>query len=303
MGTSSSFRGQGGRTPLVPSWLDNDSAVLITSGNSPDEGSESETPMQVPADGKLPPNMPPLTSPLLPPIPPIADPTRFSVARSNFSRFARSGGSDRKSLGRAVSSYIRSTSGGPHTAAVRMGSARITASRVLSFLSEVVAQGEVKALQVLNLGTLAGHPIEEIFLSIADIVCPEGGSIDEGIARDAFIETITDLASAGITNLDELTVEQMQTVFELYATNAIEARLCNDIGTKTIILPSDMSDATTVQAQLHDFIQRAVSDILTKARLTMSNLNSINISHFVDRIYKDSFEILQTMADLAAEET
>ncbi len=41
------------------------------------------------------------------------------------------------------------------------------------------------------------------------------------------------------SDLDGLTADQMQTVFELYATNAIEARLCNDIGAKTITLPSD----------------------------------------------------------------
>jgi hypothetical protein len=87
-------------------------------------------------------------------------------------------------------------------------------------------------------------------------VCPDGGTIDEGIAREAFIETITDLASAGITDLDGLTPDQMQTVFELYATNAIEARLCNDIGAKTVILPSNSRQAARVQAQLNDFIRR-----------------------------------------------
>jgi hypothetical protein len=51
--------------------------------------------------------------------------------------------------------------------------------------------------------------------------------------EDPFIETIADLAGAGITDVDGLTAEQMQTVFVLYATNAIESRLCNDIGAKS----------------------------------------------------------------------
>ena len=78
-----------------------------------------------------------------------------------------------------------------------------------------------------------------MFAGLADYICPEGGSIDEGIARDAFVETIADLAGAGITDIDALTPGQIQTVFELYATHAIEARICNDIGTKVVTLPAD----------------------------------------------------------------
>ena len=60
------------------------------------------------------------TPPILPPIPPAAPADRFTAARGNFSRFAGSGGTDRASLGRAVSSYVSSASGGSRTAAQRM---------------------------------------------------------------------------------------------------------------------------------------------------------------------------------------
>ncbi|WP_244136146.1 Qat anti-phage system associated protein QatB [Burkholderia sp. BCC0801] len=231
----------------------------------------------------------------------MADPTRFSAARNNFSRFAGSGGSDRRSLGRAVSHYVGSSSGGARTAAARMGSARGAGSRLLGFLSDAVARGATEALRSLNLGALAGRPIEEIFLGLADYVCPDGGSIDEGIAREAFIETITDLAGAGITDLDGLTADQMQTVFELYATNAIEARLCNDIGARTITLPSDSREAARVQAQLNDFIRRGVADALTTARAAAAALTPDRVLQFVGRIYEQAFGILQIMGDAEAE--
>lgn len=182
-----------------------------------------------------------------------------------------------------------------------MGSARGAGSRLVSFLSDAVARGATEALRSLNLGALAGRPIEEIFLGLADYVCPDGGSIDEGIAREAFIETITDLAGAGITDLDGLTSDQMQTVFELYATNAIEARLCNDIGAKTITLPSDSREAARVQAQLNDFIRRGVADALTTARAAMDALTPDRVLQFVGRIYEQAFGILQIMGDAEAE--
>jgi hypothetical protein len=164
-----------------------------------------------------------------------------------------------------------------------------------------VARGATEALRALNLGALAGQPIETIFLGLADYVCPDGGSIDEGIAREAFIETIADMAGAGITELDGLTADQLQTVFELYATNAIEARLCNDIGAKMITLPANTRDASRVQAQLNDFIRRGVADALAAALATAAALTPDRVLQFVGQMYEQAFEILQIMGDAEAE--
>lgn len=288
MGTSSAFGGQGGGTPLVPSWLG-------------DEGASPTVPPPGSLPNATPPSNDPPVPPARPPIPPIADPNRFSAARNNFSRFARSGGSDRRSLGRAVSHYVGSSSGGARTATARMGSARRAAGRLLGFLSDAVARGAAEALRALNLSGLAGRPIEEIFLGLADYVCPEGGSIDEGIAREAFIETIIDLAAAGITDLDGIKADQMQAVFELYATNAIEARLCNDIGANAITLPLGSREAARVQAQLNDFIRRAVGDALIAAGAAAATLTPQRVFEFVEEVYEQAFGILQIMGDAEAE--
>ena len=292
MGTSSPFGGQSGNSPLVPSFLGDEGAPPAAAA---DGASQNGAP---PADGD-PPGQPP-TPPVRPPIPPAGDPTRFSAARNNFSRFAGSGGRDRASLGRAVSHYVGTSTGGARGTAARMGSSRGAGSRLLGFLSDAATRGATEALRTLNLGALAGRPIEEIFLGLSDYVCPDGGSIDEGIAREAFIETIADLAGAGITDLDGMTADQMQTVFELYATNAIEARLCNDIGTKTITLPASAREAASVQAQLHDFIQRGVADALTVARAAAAALTPDRVLGFVTRVYEQAFDILQTMGDAEA---
>lgn len=181
-----------------------------------------------------------------------------------------------------------------------MGSSRGAGARLLGFLSDAANRGAIAALRALDLAALAGRPIEEIFLGISDYVCPDGGSIDEGIAREAFIETIADLAEAGITDLDGLTTDQMQTVFELFASNAIEARLCNDIGMKAVVLPGDPREAALVQAQLGDFIRRGVSDALTAARDAVAALTPDRVLDLVGRIYEQAFGILQLMGDAEA---
>lgn len=286
MGTSSAYGGAGGGTPLIPSWLQDD-------GGAGSAGDGDGTPPSSP-DG-TPPAVPPAPAPR--PTAPAGASDRFTSARTNFTRFVSSGGSDRKSLGRAVSQYVSKSAGGSRQAAQRMGSSRGTGAGLVRFLNDASANGVREALRTLNLESLAGRPIEEVFAGLADYICPEGGSIDEGIARDAFVETIADLAGAGITDIDALTSGQIQTVFELYATHAIEVRICNDVGMKVVTLPADPRAAESIEAQLRDFIQRAVSDAINAAGVNIQSLTPDAVMGFVTNVYQSAFDVLQTMGD------
>ncbi len=299
MGTSNAFGGASGGTPLVPSWLE----------DGGDGGADGDTPGGdvAPTDennGDAPvatPEVPPAAPADRQPVVPALTGDRFRSARSNFTRFAGSGGGDRRSLGRAVSQYVSRSSGGAGSAARRMGSSRSTASGIVSFLGNARANGAQEALRSLNLESLAGRPVEEIFAGLADYICPDGGSIDEGIARDAFIETIADLADAGITDIDGLTSEQIQTVFELYASHTIEARICNDIGTRVVTMPSDVRTVERIEAQLSEFIQRGVSDAVNAAGVDIGALSQDQVSEFVDSVYEAAFEMLEALGESEAE--
>jgi hypothetical protein len=289
MGTSGSYGGPSPGSPLIPDFVD--------PIGSPPVGPETPAPD---ADGLPPPAVPP-APPERAPLPPAPDDRRFTGARGNLTIFARSGGNDRKALGRAVGGYVATSTAGARTAARRMASSRGTSARLATFLGSVSSSGAREALRFFNLESLAGRPIEEIFSELSDYLCPEGGTVDDGIARDAFIETIADLAAAGIADLDALTPAQMQTVFELYAAHAIEARICNDIGSKSITLPADIAEVGRIQAILTDFIQRAVSDAVTRAQIDFQNLPPNRLQGIVDAIYESAFDILQTMGEGEAE--
>jgi len=181
-----------------------------------------------------------------------------------------------------------------------MGSSRAAGGGLVNFLNDAQQRGVTEALRTFNLEHLAGRPVEEVFAGLADVICPEGGSIDAGIARDAFIETIADLAQAGITDIDGMTPAQVQTVFELYASHAIEARICNDIGARLVTMPTDIRAAEGVQAQLRDFIRRGVSDALAASPNAIQSITPDRVNEFVSGIYQAAFEILQTLGDAEA---
>jgi len=183
-----------------------------------------------------------------------------------------------------------------------MGASRSSGARLLSFLADAQTRGVREALREFNLESLAGRPVAEIFVGLADVICPGAGTVDEGIAREAYIETIIELTTEGLTDLSTFTPDQMQTVFELYVTHAIEARICNDIGTKAVTMPTDAQAAHRVEAQLRDFIRGGVSDALTRARTESPNLPPERIQSFVDTVYESAFAILKSLGDAEADQ-
>jgi hypothetical protein len=306
VGTSNSYGGSGGGKPLIPSWLsDGDGAgdpqpAPPAPGTQPPIGGEGTVPpvpgVQPSIDGGGGP-----ASPTLPPVPPAGDPRRYTAARNNFTRFLSSGGSDRRSLGRALSQYVSNSSGGSRSAARRMAVARQSTAQLANVLGSAIAGNAPAALRSIGLERLAGRPIEEIFLGIMEVVCPDGGAIDDSIAREAFVETIIDLAENGITDFDTLTADQVQTILELNVAHAIEARICNDIGAHAISLPQDAKEAADLQAQLFEFVERAVTDAFAANQTAYGTITQDQVSRTIDTIYEQSYSILQSMAEAEAD--
>lgn len=285
MGTSTANGGTSGSgTPLIPSWLDDSEGTSSGVGDQqPSQDSSNPAP--------------------LPPIPEPADAKRYTASRNAFSKFARSGGSNRSSLGSAVSGYVSRSSGGAKGAAQRMGSSRATGGRLLGFLNDAANRGITEALKSLNLEGLAGRSASEIFKGLADNICPEGGNIDVAIARDAFYQTIVDLEAEGITNFDKLNSDQVQTVFEMFATRTIEKKILNEIGTRAITLPVDTAAIDNVQEQLHDFISNGVVDAVSSMKDRLQNLPQDKILEFVDNMYEKAFTVLDAMGEAEKDKT
>ncbi len=282
MGTSNSNPGAGGGTPLVPSWLGG------TGPGAPDGAPPGDGPASPPAP------------PSLPSLPAAGDAARFTGPRSNFTRFINSGGQDRRSLGRALSGYVGGSVGGRAIAAERMAPSRQSTARLANFFGSAATAGLPEALRSIGLERLAGRPMGEVLRGMTDFICPPGGSIDESIAREAFIETLARLADSGITELETLTAEQMQTVLELNIAFAIEARICNDIGLNAIALPSSPEEAAAIQEQLFEFVEGSVADAFSTAPLGQG-LTSEQTQVEIDRIYTQAFGVLQVLAEREAE--
>ncbi|MBQ3258630.1 MAG: hypothetical protein IJA67_14660 [Oscillospiraceae bacterium] len=256
MGTSTSNPGQKGGTPLVPSWLD-------------DEG-----------DYDLQPQLP----------------DRFSIPRGNFTRFINDNrlgnGGDSDHLSKATSHYVRNSLGGSSSATARLGAARRSTAQMISVFNSFLTRGISDSQRLFRLGDIIGKKAADALLMIGKFICPDGGSIDEGIARGSFIEAIIAMPELQDKNIEDLSPHEFLTFTEHYMSRVIEERLINDIGNKCFSLPDSVAQIDEIQRQLSEFIFGSVSDAVTKLNVDISHINSTQAIKIVDSIYKKSYDIL-----------
>ena len=200
-------------------------------------------------------------------------------------------------MARALSGYVRGGTNGPRRAARRMGAARAVGGRVLGVMRDVQTLGPTETLRRLNLGGLAIQPAADVMLAMLEFVCPPGAAIDEAIARQAMLDAIEELATAGVGSFETLSPDQFEAFFLDFITASIERRVINDIGTRSITLPADVAAVRRAQDQLHDFISGRARAELAGRTSGLGGLTDRDLEGIVGQLYEDGFEIIAIAAE------
>ena len=289
MGTSGPSSGSGSNSPLVPSWIDEPDTRPLPGGDEPgtpdDSANDQDQSARDQDDNRR------------PPIPPTAPPKRFQGGRSNFSRFAGSGGSDGRALRRAARDYVRNGTGGRGNAIRRMGPSRTAVGNALGVLRGFQRAGVQETLRRLNLESLSGRGVQQVFIGLTEVVCRDGGPVDEAIARDAWLETIATLDEFGIDDLEMLSTEHVQEVFLSFIAHTIEARLYQEIGVNGFEFAENLDDIERFDEQFRDYIERSVRDSFTADLAQLSDMTDQAIRDVVDKTYGDTWDLLQLLGD------
>lgn len=305
MGTSGSSTGSGSNTPLVPSWLDDEDDGQSQSDNDtdpkvePSSGSDSDAPpdpdcLDGEDDGQSQPDADAeqetesssgRTQP------------RFSSARSNFSRFARSGGNDIRALRRAVRDYARKGTGGSRNAVHRMGASRTAAGKMLGVFRDIQRDGLQETLRRLDLDDLVNGGVQDIFFGLTDIICADGGLIDEATARNSWLETVAELDQLGIDNIDTLSSDQIREMFLNFVANSIKTRLHQEIGVNGFKYAGNLDDIEAFDGQMRDYIVRGVRDSFHNDLASLSKMDGQAIQNIVEKTYQDAWDLFQVWGD------
>ncbi|MDQ8193632.1 hypothetical protein QEH59_04310 [Coraliomargarita sp. SDUM461004] len=277
MGTSAASSGPKNDSPLIPTWC----------GELP--GIDGLDPIDVPEGGSDEPNgegkaeLPPIS---LPP-----DAKRFRAPRASLTSFSRTGNSN--TLNRALSEYVGSASGGARTAAHRMAGPQRTASKILSFAQAVASVGTPEALKQFGLKDCQGKSVDEILPLLIDALCLDpGGSIDEGIARDALADAIADLSEQGLDMADEFSEEQLRELFIGFVSNSIKDRVINDVGVNCLAVPDDTLAVQGIEATLSAVISGCVRDAVGGPLSDFGSIGSQQLTKITHEIYEAAYNLL-----------
>lgn len=277
MGTSKGYGGPS--SGLVPSWID-DVAQPAAPVAQP-SGSAQANPSQ-PRSAHL---------------GPVSNDGTASLrgARSSFTRFARTGSPS--DLGNALSSYMRKGVGGSARGARRMGTSRATAANLLSIFGDVQRNGAAETLRRLQLTVAPGQPASQVLLSLLEFICPPGGAIDEGVARQAALNTIAELDEAGSGSFEDMTQADRQNFFLDFVANSIESMIMADLGGRGITMPDDVDAVERLQSQLSSFITGCTRGQLANRLEQWPAPTDQEVNQVTSAIYEAAFDLIATAAE------
>ena len=254
MGTSTRNMGKSGNTPLVPSWLNGESENDITA-----------------------------------PIPTNDNPNRFSIPRGNITRF--SGGGNSGDLRRAAAQYVRHSSGGVSNAVKNLGSARKSTAKLIEVLGAFSHGGANSVQEFLKNYNLVGKPAEEAFREITELICDDGGTTNEGIVRDAYLDTLAETLELRGILFEDLKPEQILIILEGMVSRVVMGKLINDIGRKVLHIPESLIRAGNVKDRILGFITGVVSDAFARLNINPSSIRIEQSHQITDQVYSQVYSI------------
>ena len=176
-----------------------------------------------------------------------------------------------------------------------MGASSRAAANLLGALRHIERDGVAETLRALSLEHLTGRSPKEILAAFTDAICSPGGSIDEGIARNAYVETVLKLTELG-ESLDNLTEEQIAAITIDFISRSIVNRVINDIGMKLGTRALTEEQANSLEAQLNAFVVGTVRDRLQDEIQKTKSLETIKLNSEITRIYEVAFTLLEEEA-------
>ena len=289
MGTSNPYTGPA--SGLVPDWVDSvDSGMAPGGDDGPPprddaDGSGDAGQGDQADDGSAPAAAPQPTTPAA---------SGLGYPRSQFTRFTNGGGN--KALGRALKGYVRSVGGGAG-AARRMPSSTRVASGVAGLASAVINDGAQAALARFNLQDLADRPAAEVLEAVADVICPDGGTIDEAIARDSMLEAIADLADEDPGAFDALTADQLNDFLCDVIARSIVTKVLNEVGTNALHGSATDADFREAEQITRDYTQGRATDALAGRFDPASRTTQAEIDQTISEVYADTFDMLEVVLE------
>ncbi|HEK0907447.1 TPA: hypothetical protein SMQ04_002216 [Pseudomonas putida] len=178
-----------------------------------------------------------------------------------------------------------------------MGTSRAAAAKLLSIFGDVQRNGAAETLRRLQLTVAPGQPASQVLLALLEFICPPGGAIDEGVARQAALNTIAELDEAGSGSFEDMTQADRQNFFLDFVANSIESMIMADLGGRGITMPDDVDAVERIQSQLSSFITGCTRGQLANRLEQWPAPTDQEVNQVTSVIYEAAFDLIATAAE------
>jgi len=178
-----------------------------------------------------------------------------------------------------------------------MGASRATAAALISLFGNIQRDGAEQTLRRLQLTVAPGQPASQVLLTLLEFICPPGGAIDEGVARQAALNTIGQMEEAGSGSFEDMTQADQQNFFLAFVANSIEGMVMADLGGRGITIPDDVEAVERIQSQLSSFITGCTRGQLANRLEQWPAPTDQEVNQVTSAIYEAAFDLIATAAE------
>lgn len=303
MGTSKSYKGPPGRSPLLPPWapdLGSDDAGDIaddSSGDNPgldgDEEGGAGDGETAPTDSEA------ATSGSPTAFVPVSPSVTWRSPNGFASRLARSPGSPDRGRHRNVGRAFVRALGGSRQAARSAPAARVAARRLGSFLSSVAREGIVATAERFGFATFLGGGVNALLAALVRTFAPAGADVESAAALRASVKTFVELLGTfdveanGAEALDRLTEADVRGTMERFVANCVTERLLQALAGKIETEAVSATRAKEVQDELRGFVRANVALEFGATTLVDMNWSSVEATALIDRLFEGGYAVLE----------
>jgi hypothetical protein len=176
-----------------------------------------------------------------------------------------------------------------------MGASRSAASNVVDVLARLQRDGVQQTLQHFNIDAAFAASPQDTFLALTDVICADGGFVDEAIARDAWCEIAAGIDQFGITDLAAMTDSQRREVFAGFIGKTIELRIQNDVGSQGFKIAGTPLEIRQISEGLATYIRAATRDeIMSQFPQNLGSVTATQLQSIGAAVYDRAWTILET---------
>ena len=166
--------------------------------------------------------------------------------------------------------------------------------RLSDVLFDATSGGIRETVRKFDLGSLAQRPLREIYVSLVDIVCGDGGDLDESMNRDAYVTAVDELMSIEGIDLEKPSVDTINLLIERFIVGTIDNRVKNAITNGIVLLPDSVEEARIAERDVRAFVAGAVRSAMTAVGRILS---PARIRSALDEIYDRAMSVLASHGD------